>query len=60
MQDGDGNVYLAAGQVYKYRPSGALLGTIPVPERPIDLLFGGPDGRTLFVFTHTSLYAIRL
>jgi sugar lactone lactonase YvrE len=60
VQDGDGTVYLAAGQVYAYSPSGALLGTIAVPERPIDLLFGGPDGRTLFVFTHTALYAIRM
>jgi sugar lactone lactonase YvrE len=30
-----------------------------VPERPIQLVFGGPDGRTLFIAARTSLYAVR-
>ena len=58
-QDREGNVYLAAGQVLVYDRSGKLIGTIDVPERPIDLIFGGSDGRTLFILTHHSLYAIR-
>jgi sugar lactone lactonase YvrE len=33
--------------------------TIPVPERPLDLVFGGKDRRTLFILTHSSLYAVR-
>jgi sugar lactone lactonase YvrE len=58
-QDQAGNVYLAAGQVEVFSPDGKLIGRIDVPERPIDLVFGGPDHRTLFILTHASLYAVR-
>lgn len=57
-QDKAGNVYLAAGQILVYGPAGQPRGKIDVPERPIDLVFGGPDGRTLFILTHKSLYAV--
>jgi hypothetical protein len=57
--DERGNVYIAAGQIYVYNPSGRLIETIEVPERPIQLVFGGKDGKTLFVPTRTGLYAIR-
>jgi sugar lactone lactonase YvrE len=58
-QDAHGNVYLAAGQLLVYSPDGKLTGRIDVPERPIDLLFGGADRRTLYILTHHSLYAVR-
>jgi sugar lactone lactonase YvrE len=58
-QDKEGNVYLAAGEIFVYNPSGKLIDTIAVPERPIQLIFGGTDHSTLFVFTHSSLYAVR-
>jgi sugar lactone lactonase YvrE len=58
-QDSEGNVYLAAGQVFVYNSSGRLIDMISVPERPLDLVFGGKDRRTLFVLTHSSLYAVR-
>ena len=54
-----GNVYLAAGQVYVYDPSGQLIDTIKVPERPSQLLFGGSDGRLLFILARGSLYAVQ-
>jgi sugar lactone lactonase YvrE len=57
--DERGNVYIAAGQIYVYEPSGRLLGEIAVPERPLQLVFGGLDGRTLFIPARTSLYAVR-
>jgi sugar lactone lactonase YvrE len=57
-QDTDGNVYIAAGQILVYRPDGQLRGRIDVPERPTDLVFGGPDRRTLYILTHQSLYAV--
>jgi len=57
--DAQGNVYIAAGQVYVYNPSGALIDTIDIPERPSQLLFGGSDGTTLFVLARSSLYAIQ-
>jgi hypothetical protein len=57
--DNKGNVYIAAGQVFVYNPSGDLIDTIDIPERPSQLLFGGSDGRTLFVLARSSLYAVQ-
>jgi sugar lactone lactonase YvrE len=34
------------------------VGRIDVPERPLQLIFGGEGGKTLFVLTHHSLYAV--
>jgi sugar lactone lactonase YvrE len=59
-QDADGNVYLAAGQVFVYSPAGKFLGSIEVPERPHDILFGGKDRRTLYLLSDHSVYAIRM
>jgi hypothetical protein len=59
IQDSKGNVYLAAGNIFIYDPAGKQIGTIDVPERPIDLIFGGKDGKTLFILTHSSLYSIQ-
>jgi sugar lactone lactonase YvrE len=58
-QDNQGNVYLAAGQVFVYNSSGKLIDTVKVPERPLNLVFGGKDRRTLFILTQSSLYAVR-
>jgi len=58
--DSQGNVYLAAGQIYVYDPNGKLIGTIETPRRPIQVLFGGLDGRTLFITARDSLYALRM
>jgi len=55
----NGNVYIANGQVLIYAPDGKPLGQIDVPERPIQILFGGPDGRMLFILTHHALYAVK-
>ena len=58
--DADGNVYVAAGQIFAYNSRGESIGTIDVPERPIDLVFGGKDGQTLFILARTSLYSVRI
>jgi len=58
-EDRHGNVYLAAGQVFVYDSSGKPVETIAVQERPLDLIFGGKDGRTLFILTQSSLYSVR-
>jgi hypothetical protein len=55
----DGRVYIANGQIYVHGTDGQALARIDVPERPIQLLFGGPDGRTLFVIGHHSIYRRR-
>ncbi len=59
-QDEQGHVYIAAGQILVYSPDGKLLGKIDVPERPVDLVFGGADRRTLYILTHHSLYAVKM
>jgi DNA-binding beta-propeller fold protein YncE len=55
--DAAGNVYVANGQIIVYDPTGKMIRQIDVPERPIQLLFGGSDRRTLFILTHHALYA---
>ncbi len=55
--DHAGNVYVANGQVFVYAPGGKEIGRIDVPERPLQLIVGGADKRTLFILTHHALYA---
>jgi sugar lactone lactonase YvrE len=57
--DGEGRVYVANGQVFVYAPDGRELGRVDIPERPLQLVFGGPGRQTLFVLTHRALYAVR-
>ncbi len=57
--DSRGNVYIAAGQIHVYDPAGKLIDTIEVPERPVQLVFGGADHKTLFIAARTSLYSVR-
>ncbi len=59
VQDAAGNVYLAAGQVFVYNPAGKMIEVIAVPERPLGLVFGGKDSKTLFMLTSSSLYAVQ-
>jgi sugar lactone lactonase YvrE len=56
-EDTQGNVYIAAGQIYVFNTAGKLIDTIDVPERPSQLVFGGPDRKTLFIAARTSLYS---
>ena len=57
VRDAEGKLYVANGQVFVYAPDGALLRRIDVPERPLQLVLGGREGRTLFILTHHALYA---
>jgi sugar lactone lactonase YvrE len=57
--DSDGNVYVVNGQVFVYDRAGQPIAQIDVPERPVDVLFGGPDRRTLFILAHHTLYAVK-
>ncbi|OAN56654.1 glycosyl hydrolase family 28-related protein [Sphingobium sp. TCM1] len=57
--DSQGRVYVANGQIFVYRPDGKEAGRIDVPERPLQILFGGADRRTLFILTHHALYAAK-
>nr|WP_295663481.1 glycosyl hydrolase family 28-related protein [Polymorphobacter sp.] len=55
----DGRVYVANGQVFVYDTDGHEVGRIDVPERPLQLVFGGAGNRTLFVLTHHALYGVQ-
>jgi hypothetical protein len=56
----DGRVYVANGQIFVYGPTGEQLGRIDVPERPLQLLFGGEGNHTLFILTHHALFGVRM
>lgn len=56
----DGRVYVANGQIFIYGPDGKETGRIDVPARPLQLIFGGADKRTLFILTHHALYSTRV
>jgi hypothetical protein len=58
--DPAGNVYVANGQIFVYSPAGKCLGQIDVPERPLQLVFGGAHHRTLFILSHHALFAAKL
>jgi sugar lactone lactonase YvrE len=58
--DHNGNVYVANGQIFVYNASGKQIGRIDVPERPLDIVFGGPDGRTLFILAHHALFSAEI
>jgi SMP-30/Gluconolactonase/LRE-like region len=58
--DRKGNVYVANGQIFVYDPAGKMIGEIDVPERPIDIVFGGADHGTLFILAHHALFAAKV
>jgi hypothetical protein len=58
--DGQGNIYVANGQIFVYDRGGKQIARIDVPERPLDLVFGGADRRTLFILAHHALFAVSI
>jgi gluconolactonase len=64
--DANGDLYVAhfsLGTVDVFDPTGTLIDQIAVPgEKPTNVAFGGPDGKTLVIteVTTASLYRVRL
>lgn len=56
--DERGNVYLTAGEVLVFDPSGNRITSIKVPERPANVTFAGREGRMLFITARTSIYSL--
>ena len=57
--DSQGNLYVAGpGGLWVITPEGEHLGTIPLPQLPANLCFGGPDYRTLYITARTGLYSL--
>jgi gluconolactonase len=68
--DARGNVWVAGltedppapirtGNVLVYDGAGMLLGKILLPERALNVGFGGPDWKTLYITAGTSVYRIK-
>ncbi len=61
--DVNGNLYIANFQgraLHVINSRGTLLGTIPFEEKVTNCTFGGPDGRTLYVTSGPSLFALQM
>ena len=61
--DKDGNVYVTTNGkpvVEVYSPSGELLNSIDIPEKPTNVCFGGKERDLLFITARTSIYRIKL
>ncbi len=58
--DVSGNVYAANGEIFVYSPTGKQIAQIDVPERPLQLIFGGADRKTLFILAHHALFAVHV
>jgi len=48
-----------AGGVIVFSPQGKFLAEIPIPERPANVEFGGPDGKSLYVAAGTGIYRVK-
>ena len=58
--DRDGRVYVAVALgVWVYEPDGTLLGILSLPQRPSNLNWGDPDGKTLFITAVDHVYRVR-
>lgn len=57
--DEHGNVWVTGPRaIWVYSPEGTRLGGIPVPDRPLNLHWGGPDWTWLFITGSTGLYRV--
>ena len=58
--DTDGNLWATGpGGVYVISPAGEILGRIQTGTRVANCAFGGPEGKTLYITSHTFLARIR-
>jgi gluconolactonase len=58
--DEHGNIWASGPEgVWVIDPDGRHLGTIPTPEFPGNLCWGGEDLRTLFVCSSTTVFSVR-
>jgi gluconolactonase len=58
--DERGNIWVTGpGGVWVISPEGEHLGMVPVPENVGNLAWGGPDWKTLYMPSSTSLYRVR-
>ena len=57
--DAQGRIYAAtAAGIQVFSPQGQRLGTIPVSRNPNNLVFAGPDKKTLFIVARGAVYKV--
>ena len=57
--DQAGRVYVAVAEgVWVYEPDGTLLGILALDQRPSNLAWGGPDGKTLAITAVDHVYKV--
>ncbi|WP_318310163.1 SMP-30/gluconolactonase/LRE family protein [Flagellimonas crocea] len=57
--DAEGNLYIATyAGVQIFNDQGEFQGIIYVPDYPVNLTFGGPNGKTMYITTHDKIYSI--
>ncbi|MFW6189923.1 MAG: SMP-30/gluconolactonase/LRE family protein [Planctomycetota bacterium] len=58
--DVEGNLYVAGvGGVWVFDPEGRKLTVLELPQRPANLAFAGPEGRTLYITARSAVYRVR-
>jgi len=58
--DQGGRVYVAVAMgVWVFEPDGRLLGILAIDQRPSNLAWGGPDGKTLAITAVDHVYKVR-
>jgi gluconolactonase len=58
--DTEGRVFVAVALgVWVFEPDGKLLGILELPQRPSNLAWGDPDGKTLFITAVDHVYKVR-
>ena len=58
--DQEGRVYVAVAMgVWVFEPGGKLLGILAIEQRPSNLAWGGPDGKTLAITAVDHVYKVR-
>ena len=59
--DVEENVYITMEKsIEVYSPDGKKIDSIPVPDKPTNVCFGGRDRKTLFITARISLYSLRM
>lgn len=59
--DTAGNLYVTGPRgIWIWDPEGRHLGTIELPEQPANLVWGGPDFKTLYITATHSVYRLRM
>lgn len=58
--DQNGDLYVADGQVHVFNKSADKINMIKVPERPLTMVIGKDDHKTLYINSYNSLFKVRI